>query len=85
MNKSPSFRVGLGSGGDGWFECCVLRRVGDGEDTLFWHDRWCGDASFRVRFSRLFVLFLNKSITVRDMFLLRWGEGGEGWRWHRRL
>ena len=39
-------RDGLGSGGDDWFEGCVVRRVGDGEDTLFWHDRWFGDASF---------------------------------------
>ena len=59
--------------------------VGDGEDTLFWHDRWCGDAPLRVRFSRLFDLTLNKSITVKDMFLLGWGEGGDAWRWRRRL
>jgi len=24
-----------GGGGDGWFEGCVVRRVGDGESTLF--------------------------------------------------
>jgi len=41
-------RDGTGGGGDGWFEGCVVRRVGDGEDTLFWHDRWCGDVPFRI-------------------------------------
>jgi len=78
-------RDGIDSGGDSWFEGCVERRVGDGEDTLFWHDRWCGDASLRVCFTKLYDLALNKSITVKDMFLLGWGEGGEAWRWLRRL
>ena len=46
-------RDGIGGGGDGWFEGCVVRRVGDGADTLFLHDWWCDDAPFRVRFGRL--------------------------------
>jgi len=37
----------VGGAGDGWFSDCVVRRVSDGETTLFWHDRWCGDVSFR--------------------------------------
>jgi len=80
-----NIRDGIGSGGDGWFEGCVGRRVGDGENTLFWHDRWCGEAPFRARFSRLFDLALNKSITVKEMFVLGWGVWGEAWRWCRRL
>jgi len=80
-----SIRDGIGSGGDGWFKDCVARRVGDGENTLFWHDRWCSEAPFRDRFSRLFDLALNKSITVKEMFVLGWGVGGEAWRWRRRL
>jgi hypothetical protein len=51
----------------------VVRRVGDGESTLFWHDRWCGDVPFRERFSRLYDLAMHKSITVKDMFLRGWG------------
>ncbi|XP_024636158.1 uncharacterized mitochondrial protein AtMg00310-like [Medicago truncatula] len=39
-------RDGVGAGASGWFEGCVVRRVGDGVDTLFWHDRWCGDVPF---------------------------------------
>nr|ABN05720.1 RNA-directed DNA polymerase (Reverse transcriptase) [Medicago truncatula] len=46
-------RGGEGEGGAGWFEGCVARCVGDGEDTLFWHERWCGDVPFRIRFSRV--------------------------------
>ena len=72
-------RDGIGGGGNGWFSESVVRRVGDGEATLFWHDRWCGDVALRERFSRLFNLALNKSITVKDMFLHGWGEGEGGW------
>jgi len=33
-------------GDSGWFESQVVRRVGDGADTLFWLDRWLGDVPF---------------------------------------
>jgi len=62
-----------------------VRRVGNGESTLFWQDRWCGDVAFGERFSRLFDLTVNKSITVKDMFHLGWGQRGGGWQWRRRL
>jgi hypothetical protein len=39
-----------------WFQEGVTRMVGDGADTLFWHDPWLGGVSFRVRFSRHFEL-----------------------------
>jgi len=78
-------RDGNGGGSDGWFEGCVIRRVGDGESTLFWHDWWCGDIPFRIRFNRLFDLVLNKSIIVKDMFSLGWGASGVGWQWCRAL
>jgi len=63
----------------------VARRVGDGANTLFWHDQWCGDVPFRVCFGRLFDLALNKSITVKEMFDQRWGDEGEAWQWRRHL
>ena len=66
-------RDGTVGGDDGWFTSCV----GDDADTLFWHDRWCGDVPFRVRFGRLFDLALNKSITVKEMFDHGWGDEGE--------
>jgi hypothetical protein len=68
-------RDGIRGSDSGWFWESVVRCVGDGEATLFWHDRWCGDVALRERFSRLFDLALNKSITVKDMFSLGWGEG----------
>jgi len=62
----------------------VVRRVGDGSDTLFWQDRWLGDVPLCRRFDRLFGLALNKHITVADMFMRGWevgemrGDGGDG-------
>lgn len=76
--------VVLGVGG-GWFQEGVSRLVGDGADTLFWHDLWLGAVPFRVRFRRLFDLAIDKSCTVAHMFSSGWDVGGVGWRWSRRL
>jgi len=51
--------------------------VGDGADTSFWCDVWCGGVSFRDRFRRLYDLAIDKSFTVRDMFLSGWEDGVE--------
>jgi len=63
----------------------VERRVEDGSNTLFWHDRWLGDVPLCRRFDHLFDLALNKHITVADMFVLGWEVGGGVWRWRRQL
>ncbi|MCI75604.1 receptor-like protein kinase ANXUR2, partial [Trifolium medium] len=34
---------------------------------------------------RLFDLAENKSSTVEEVFLLGWEEGGDVWKWQRRL
>jgi len=47
-------RDGVGVEGGGWFDECVSRKVGDGEDTYFWHDRYLGGVPFCVWFRRLF-------------------------------
>ena len=47
-------RDGIWGDDNGWFRESVVRRVGDGESTLFWHDQWCGDVALREQFSRLF-------------------------------
>jgi len=57
-------RDGVGGGVVGWFEGSVVRRLGDGTNTSFWRDRWCGDVSFCIRLSRLFDFALDKSISV---------------------
>jgi len=71
-------RDSLGEGSEGWFMSSVRRQVGDGADTDFWRDRWCGPVPLRDRFSRLYALSTNKVVTVRDMFLLGLEDGGGG-------
>ena len=77
-------RDGTGGEGGGWFTDRVERRVGDCVDTLFWRDRWLGDAPLCSRFDRLFALALNRHITVADMYRRGWevgemrGVGGDG-------
>jgi len=78
-------RDGVGEGGVSWFSERVLRKVGDGVDTLFWCDRWLGEVPLCQRFARLFELAVDKSISVASMFVLGWEEGGEAWKWMRRL
>jgi len=34
-SKVVKIRDGIGGGSNGWFSECVVRRVGDGETTLF--------------------------------------------------
>ena len=66
---------GGGDGEGGWFSGRVSRRIGDGTNTLFWHNRWLGDVPLCRRFSRLFDLAVEKSITVASMFTHGWEEG----------
>ena len=35
LKEVVNIRDETGNGHDGWFEDCVVRRVGDGENTLF--------------------------------------------------
>jgi len=37
------------------------------------------------RVSRLFDLYDNRLVIVADMCHIGWGEGGEAWKWRRRL
>ena len=63
---------GEGVTSDGWFENSVLRRVGDGAETLFWTHRWIGGAPLSVSFHRLFALAENKMIIVANIC---WNKG----------
>ncbi|MCI28471.1 cysteine-rich receptor-like protein kinase [Trifolium medium] len=62
----------------GWFEEGIVRRVGNGEETLFWMDLWLGGVPLSVRYRRLFDLSLYKSSMVAVMRGLGWEEGGGG-------
>jgi hypothetical protein len=63
---------GVGRITDGWFGECVVRKVGDEIDTLFWTDPWLGGIPLCERFSRLLDLAMTKSFTVA---MGGWGGG----------
>ncbi|PNX91700.1 kinesin-like protein, partial [Trifolium pratense] len=78
-------REGVGEPGGRWFGEHVVRRVGDGSDTLFWTDPWLDETPLCERFGRLYVLSETKSFTVAEMFTLGWGLDGAAWVWRRQL
>ncbi|GJS37254.1 RNA-directed DNA polymerase, eukaryota, partial [Tanacetum coccineum] len=40
------------------------RKIGNGEDTNFWEDKWCDGGKLKDKFHRLYALEDNKQITV---------------------
>ncbi|GKE61909.1 hypothetical protein Tco_1512276, partial [Tanacetum coccineum] len=44
----------------------VKRKLGNGENTLFWEDIWLGDSSLKTKFPRLFALESCKGISVAE-------------------
>ncbi|GJX47708.1 hypothetical protein Tco_0272898 [Tanacetum coccineum] len=42
------------------------KRIGNGCDTLFWHDNWLGGSNLKATFARLFRLETEPSCLVRD-------------------
>jgi hypothetical protein len=78
-------RMGAGLIDSRWLVDNIIRRVGDGRDTLFWVDPWLDECPLIRSFGRLYDLAENKLATVSEMFELGWGVGGEAWKWRRRL
>ncbi|XP_045815654.1 uncharacterized protein LOC123908955 [Trifolium pratense] len=76
-------REGEGELGGTWFGEHVVRRVGDGSDTLFWTDPWLDGIPLRERFGRLFSLAETKSRSVAEMFDSGWGRDQtlDRWQW----
>ncbi|GKU86149.1 hypothetical protein SLEP1_g712 [Rubroshorea leprosula] len=63
---------------EGWVYKGVVKTVGEGNDTFFWHEKWCGDAPFREKFNRLFRLTKDKDVVVKNMGEWRNGEMENG-------
>ncbi|GKC41134.1 RNA-directed DNA polymerase, eukaryota [Tanacetum coccineum] len=48
------------------FYAYIHKKVGNGEDTLFWEDPWLGENVLRIQYPRLYALETCKSISVAD-------------------
>jgi hypothetical protein len=46
--------------------------IGNGRDTDFWRDPWCGDYSLKNKFGELFDICNEQSVTVAYMASRRW-------------
>ena len=78
-------RLGVGFVDNRWMLDNIVRRVGNGQSTLFWVDPWLDNCPLERSYSRLYQLVDNKLVTVSEMCELGRGYGGEAWKWRRRL
>ncbi|GKV38790.1 hypothetical protein SLEP1_g46663 [Rubroshorea leprosula] len=69
----------------GWFKEGVGKIVGEGKETLFWHEVWAGDMPLKEKFNRLFRLSREKDVCIADMGEWRNGELTWNWKWRRSL
>ncbi|GAU33092.1 hypothetical protein TSUD_259430 [Trifolium subterraneum] len=60
-----------------WLEESVVRKVGNGNSTLFWSTTWIGEAPLSLVFPRLFSLSNQKSSMVNDF----WVHNNANWSW----
>lgn len=59
----------------------INKKIGDGKDTLFWHDIWINDTPLNLQFPRLYALEVSKFVTVGD----RWNGVNFTWNWRRSI
>ncbi|XP_071703931.1 uncharacterized protein [Rutidosis leptorrhynchoides] len=61
------------------FKSSFVKKVGNGSNTLFWEEGWCGPEKFSVLFPRLYRLEASKSTKVSERLV---GDH-VSWRWIR--
>ncbi|GKV01050.1 hypothetical protein SLEP1_g13646 [Rubroshorea leprosula] len=61
----------------GWLADGLEIRVGDGKDTSFWWDEWCGGESLANKFPRLYLISAGKDKKISQMG--NWQD--DLWKW----
>jgi len=72
-----------GREGVSWFNEELERRVRNGENTKFWHCRWQGGVSFRVKYPRHFSMSNLKDATVAEVWVLNGTVKEWSFSWRR--
>ncbi|GKV15062.1 hypothetical protein SLEP1_g25863 [Rubroshorea leprosula] len=69
----------------GWLVDGLEIRVGDGKDTSFWWDEWCGGVSLANKFPRLYLISAGKDKRISQMG--SWQDDSWKWdlKWRRNL
>ncbi|KAK2446021.1 hypothetical protein QL285_016880 [Trifolium repens] len=71
--------------GKNWLLESIVRKIGNGNSTLFWSSNWLGGSPLSLTFPRLFSLSNHKESVVADFFV-RSGDGGRwSFSWRRSL
>ncbi|CAL5362071.1 unnamed protein product [Camellia sinensis] len=60
-------------------------KVGDGNRTIFWKDKWCNNSGLKDEFPILYKLVLEKEETLRSMYDRRVHSGAWNFQFRRRL
>jgi hypothetical protein len=54
-------------------------KIGNGEDTNFWLDAWCGEITLKEKFSALFEISEEQNISVAALARNRWRMTWRRW------
>jgi reverse transcriptase-like protein len=60
-------------------------KVGDGNSTKFWHDKWCPNGPFKKAFPRLFSISLQREEVISQMGIWNGCDWLWNFRWRRSL
>jgi hypothetical protein len=63
-----------------WFSGGMVRKIGNGESTKFWHVKWIGDVALKVKFPRLFSLSEQKDIMISEVLVVPYNSEFLVWR-----
>lgn len=55
----------------------MSKKVGNGANTSFCNDVWCGDIMFRARFHHLFAISRNRDVVVSEL----WNGSNWSFQW----
>ncbi|PNY11107.1 receptor-like kinase [Trifolium pratense] len=74
-------KIGIGSGAlTGWLNGVVRKKLGNGHNTSFWHDKWIGVIPLKNVYPRLFSVSVDKDSSVAESGRL--DLDGDRWIWH---
>lgn len=65
------------SGDECSFDTPIRLKVGCGNSTSFWRDKWCDGTALKIRFNKLFHLSTQKNYLVCDIG--DWVNGEKAW------
>jgi hypothetical protein len=68
-----------------WFGESMVRKVGNGSSTFFWHSNWINDAPLSIKFPRLYSLSNHRDSKVEEFFVRDDLGGRWSLSWRRAL